>query len=88
MDLQEGDRTPEVRRERPRLAPRAPLIELALAGFNFDGFNVEETRRFGNALLRERNKWADEHRHGRRYSDAGLARHQNRLASYRRDGAK
>lgn len=88
MQCQQGDRAPETRRERPRLAPRAPLIETALEGFNLDGFNVEETRRWGSASLFAFQRWANEYRHGWRCTDRDEANRQNALASYRRDGGR
>ena len=45
--------TPERHRGRERLTVRSPEIERALAGINFDGFDVAETRQFGNRLLAE-----------------------------------
>lgn len=73
---------------RVRLSPRGPHIETLLGGIQFDGWGIEETRRFGNALLAARAIWADEHRHGRRYSDVETARHNNRLARHRKGGSR
>jgi hypothetical protein len=50
-----------------------------LASISIEGFSIDETRRFGNALLRARNTWADQYRKGRRYSDATSERQQNSL---------
>lgn len=56
---------------RQTLAVRNPLVEQTLLGSNLplDGLHLEETRRWGNALLKARDTWADSNRHGRRYSD-------------------
>ena len=77
--LGKGNATPKKREGRARLSPRGPLIETLLGGIQFDGFDIEQTRRFGNALLAARNKWADTHRHGRRHSDAEYARQNGSL---------
>lgn len=74
-----GNATPEKREGRARLSVRDPLIENMLASISIEGFDIDETRRFGNALLRARNAWADENRKGRRYSDAAAQRQQNSL---------
>jgi hypothetical protein len=74
-----GNATPEKREGRVRLSPRSPLIENMLAGISIDDCDIEETRRFGNALMRARDAWADENRKKRRYSDAVSERAQNRL---------
>lgn len=50
MSPPEGERTPEMRQGRARLSVRDPDIEKALAGLNFDVFNIAETRRWGNSL--------------------------------------
>lgn len=65
---------------RKRLSARGVRIEALLGGIQFDGFDIEETRRFGNALLVARDLWADRNRHGLRYSDREAARLNNRLA--------
>lgn len=72
-----GNASPEKREGRVRLSPRSPLIENMLAGISIDDFDIDETRRFGNALLRARDTWADANRKGRRYSDATAEREQN-----------
>lgn len=59
---------------RATLGVRDPIISASLEAIAFDGFDIEQTRRFGNALLRARNEWADKNRHGRRYSDIDTAR--------------
>lgn len=84
-----GNATPQKRTERIRLAPRAPLIESTLAGFQFDlePQDVADCRRFGNALRAARDAWADRNRHGRRYGDKALATYR-RNALARRDGGK
>lgn len=74
-----GNATPEKREGRARLSVRDPLIENMLASISIEGFNIDQTRRFGNALLRARDAWADENRKGRRYSDATGERQQNSL---------
>ena len=76
--LYTGDR-PQTRKDRAKLSPRGPVIENMLAGISITDFDIEQTRRFGNALLAARNKWADTHRHGRRYSDAEYARQNGSL---------
>ncbi len=65
---------------RKTLCVRDPIISASLAAYAFDDYDVEETRRFGNALLASRNAWADRHRNGRRYSDKATARLRNSLA--------
>lgn len=84
--IRKGSAPPDVRKARPVLSPKGPLIETALASINFDGFDIAETRRFGNALLAARDHWADINRNGRRYSDKETAQRKNRLAKPRRDG--
>lgn len=74
-----GDRAPKTRRERLRLAPRAPLIESVLAGNNLDGVSIEAVRGWGNALLAARQQWADANRNGRRYTDRDEAKARNSL---------
>lgn len=56
---------------RATLTVRDPLIEQTLLAGNIplDDPNIESVRRWSNALLKARNAWADENRHGRRYSD-------------------
>jgi len=68
-----GTLTPEMRKGRDTLTVRNPFIETCLAVQNLDGVNIGEVTRFGNAILHARNLWADEHRHGRRYSDRQTA---------------
>ena len=62
VKIRTGNATPEKRKDRAVLSPRGPLIETALACINFDGFNIDETRRFGNALLAARDHWANMNR--------------------------
>lgn len=99
----EGDRTPEMRRgpdsQRARLTARNPRVETALASLEIDGFNVSETRAFGNRLAAEAERWmmrggfgergriskADAHRV---FRDAFGARPLNRLSRMARDGAE
>lgn len=84
--LATGNATPEKREGRVRLSPRRPqFIESMLAGISIDGFDIDETRRFGNALLRARDAWADRYRAGRRYSDDTADRQPNSLG-YRKGG--
>lgn len=56
---------------RVTLAVRDPLVEQTLLGSNLplDANHLEDARRWGNALLRARDAWADSNRQGRRYSD-------------------
>lgn len=84
--IRTGNATPEKRKARSVLSPKGPLIETALACINFDGFDIDETRRFGNALLAARKEWADKNRNGRRYSDKETAQRKSSLAKPRRDG--
>lgn len=79
-----GNATPEKREGRVRLSPRGPQIESLLAGISIDGFNIEETRRWGNALLAARDVWSGKYRHGRRYSDIETARQNKALARGKR----
>lgn len=66
---------PEKRKGRAVLTTRDPNnpIDRVLAGvtIKLDGPDIENARRFGNALLIARNVWADRERCGRRYSEAG-----------------
>lgn len=88
MVVQNGTRpNREGRGGRGILAPRPTATESLLAGIHFDGFDIHETRRFANALVRERDRWADVNRHGRRYSDRETATYR-RNALARRDGGK
>ncbi|WP_324740127.1 hypothetical protein U8326_10130 [Tsuneonella sp. CC-YZS046] len=74
MSVLERGPLPEKRKSREVLSPRLyPLVEKVLAGINIDDFNIEQTRRFGNALLRARDLWSDQYRGGRRYSDRETA---------------
>lgn len=57
MSSSEGDRTPKMRGGRERLTVHRPQIEQSLASITFDGFNVEEARRFGNRLLADAERW-------------------------------
>lgn len=77
--LERGSPTPERHEGRARLSVRDPRIETLLAGISIEGFNVEQTRSWGNGLLRARDAWSDRNRHGRRYSDRETAE-RNRLA--------
>lgn len=56
---------------RKLLTSRNPLTEQTLQASNIslDGHSLEAVRRWGNALLKARDAWADSNRHGRRYSD-------------------
>jgi len=65
--------TPERHEGRARLSVRDPRIETLLGGISIEGFNLEQTRTWGNALLRARDNWADRNRKGRRYSDRETA---------------
>lgn len=79
----------EGREGRERLTARPfAVIENTLASITFDGFDIQESRRWGNALMRARENWADIHRHGRRYSDVETARANNSLVRKGRDGAR
>jgi hypothetical protein len=64
-----------------------PLFVSALGGGNFDKEDIQQAARWGNALLRARDAWADENRKGRRYSDASVERHQNGLGRQNRGRA-
>lgn len=78
--LGSGYAAPEKREGRPRLSVRGPqFLESMLAGISIDGFDVEETRRFGNALLRARDDWARQYRGGKHYSDETADRQRNSL---------
>jgi hypothetical protein len=57
MAQKEGDRTPEMRRDRERLTVRSPRIETALASLCIDDDNIEEARRFGNKLQADADRW-------------------------------
>ncbi len=76
-NLSGGD--PQKLRGRATLTVRNPLVDSALAAAHFDGETIQEAARWGNALLRARDAWADQYRKGRRYSDATGERHQNSL---------
>lgn len=81
MGYMEGASPAHERREgRNRLSVRDPRLESMLAGISLEGFNIEEARSWGNALLRARDSWADVCRRGRRYSDREEPRFQNNLA--------
>lgn len=82
-----GIATPESSKSRERLTVRDPRIESLLAGMQIDKEDIAETRSFGNALLRQRDAWADVNRHGRRYLDRATATYR-RNALARRDGGK
>jgi hypothetical protein len=87
--LGSGYATPEKREGRARLSVRGPqFLESMLAGISIEGFNVEETRRFGNALLRARDDWARQYRGGKRYSDDAPNRERNSLAGWQNGGRK
>jgi len=85
--IRTGNATPEKRKDRAVLSPRGPFIETALASIQFDDYDIDGTRRFGNALLAARDTWADANRNGRRYSDKETARFRNSLAAARKGGA-
>ncbi len=76
-NLSGGD--PQKLRGRATLTARNPLIENALQAADFDGETIQQATRWGNALLRARDAWADENRRGRRYSDATAERQPNSL---------
>lgn len=57
MSHLEGARTPELRRGRERLTVHNPRIEKALASHCIDPADVAETRRFGNRLQAEADRW-------------------------------
>ena len=62
-------------RKRGTLAPRFARTENLLAGIpDVENCNLEDVRRFSNALIAARDAWADANRCGRRYSDAQEAR--------------
>ena len=62
---------PDNKEKRRTLAPRFPRVENMLAGIsNIECCNLDEIRRFSNALVAARDEWADQNRCGRRYSDA------------------
>jgi hypothetical protein len=77
-----GAPAPKRHEGRNRLTVRDPRLEVMLAGISIEGDTLEETRRWGNSLLRSRDVWADKNRCGRRYSDReaaqrnGLVRHR------------
>ena len=74
-----GNASPEKREGHMLLTARSPRIENLLGGIHFDGFDLEQARRFGNALLRARDARADRNRHGRRYSEVETSRQCNRF---------
>jgi len=57
------------RRQAGTLSLPNRLVNLSLASIEFDGAIVNETTRWGNALMRSRDAWADANRNGKRYSD-------------------
>jgi len=57
MRVTEGARTPEMRRGRERLTVHNPRIEMALASLGIDPVDVAETRRFGNRLQADADRW-------------------------------
>ena len=57
MPVSEGVRTPEMRRGRERLTVHNPRIEKALASHVIDPEHVAETRRFGNRLQADADRW-------------------------------
>lgn len=78
---------PHKQEGRTTLTVRPPhYIESALAAGNFDPDCVAHATCWGNAMLAARDLWADQNRHGRRYSDVETARHQNALARGKRGG--
>lgn len=82
-----GFATPESSKGRERLSLRDPRLNALLGGLELDEESIPETRLFGNALLRQRDAWADRNRSGRRYSDREAYQHK-RNALARRDGGK
>lgn len=100
MERLEGKRTPEMRQGRERLSISRPCVELALGSLAIDGYDIAATRRFGNQLAAEADRWklrgtggergliskADAHR---MFNAAfGEPRKLNSLASYHRDAGK
>lgn len=79
MRLERGTPAPERREGRARLSVRDPRLDSVLGSICIDGFNIDETRRWGNSLLHARDQWADLNRGGRRYSDRDTAQAQNSL---------
>ena len=76
---------PHKQEGRTTLTVRPPyFIESALAAGNFDPDCVAQAARWGNALLASRDLWADQNRHGRRYSDVETANQNNVLARGKR----
>ena len=66
---------PDNQRGRSVLALRPQRTENLLASISgIEVSNIDEIRRFSNALIAARDRWADENRCGRRYSDAQEAR--------------
>ena len=66
---------PDNKEKRRTLAPRFHRAENMLAGIQgIEDRNVDEIRRFSNALITARDAWADRERFDRRYSDAQEAR--------------
>lgn len=57
MSHLEGARTPEMRKGRERLSVRSPYIEMALASLQIDDLHIEESRRFGNKVKAEVDRW-------------------------------
>jgi len=82
-----GIATPGSSKSRERLTIRDPRLDALLGGLELDEETMPETRSFGNALLRQRDAWADRNRSGRRYSDREAYQHK-RNALARRDGGK
>ena len=67
--------SPNNERGRSTLALRPQRTENLLASIpGIQARNIDEIRRFSNALIAARDAWADENRCGRRYSDAQEAR--------------
>lgn len=99
MSAPEGRRDPETRQGRETLTVSRPYIEAALASLTVDGFDMHETRRFGNRLAAEAERWMKRGGFGERGRISKADAHrmlaqachgeQNRLARYhRRDRAE
>jgi hypothetical protein len=99
MNRLDGDRTPEMRQSRERLSVSRDCVELALGSLPIDPDQVPETRRFGNRLAAEAERWsqrippAERGRIGKADAARMFAaafgsapRKSNSLGSYRRGG--
>ncbi len=72
MHSDERATQPKMRKSRTVLTARlSGTVEHALAGITvkLDDPDIEDARRFGNALLLARDAWADRERFGRRYAE-------------------